>query len=439
MINRCLIVFLIFNLQSALVAQQKIDTIRIDNLDMLWKLAIENNSSQKIYQLKNQQAKADYNTSRSYLLPQISGNFSGQNNIKLASTAVPGELLGQPNTTQYLQFGKQFVYNAGVSISKSLFDWHAKAQSNIAKENIALNTAQQVANEQNLKTQIAQSYFTILVAKKAIEISENDLQISDSILLITKQKFQQGLVDAIAVNQANVNSNNILLNISQSKELYKNALVNIKILADMAENTLIYIKPIDKIESLYMSDITTIDQDKNVLIYSHNIEIQKWQNKISKAAFLPKFSINSYYGFQQFQDNFGMDFKSDSWKDYRYVALNMTVPIFKGFANKNKLKSNNIQTAIVKQQYNAALEQSKINDKSLQETIDNYISITNTSKKSFELYGNILKLNLQKFNEGIISEDIYYKAFDDYLKSENIYLNNLSTLIYNQAIIISRK
>lgn len=439
MINRCLIVFLIFNLQLALVAQQKVDTIRIDNLDMLWKLAIENNSSQKIYQLKNQQAKADYNTSRSYLLPQISGNFSGQNNIKLASTAVPGELLGQPNTTQYLQFGKQFVYNAGVSISKSLFDWHAKAQSNIAKENIALNTAQQVANEQNLKTQIAQSYFTILVAKKAIEISENDLQISDSILLITKQKFQQGLVDAIAVNQANVNSNNILLNISQSKELYKNALVNIKILADMAENTLIYIKPIDKIESLYMSDITTIDQDKNVLIYSHNIEIQKWQNKISKAAFLPKFSINSYYGFQQFQDNFGMDFKSDSWKDYRYVALNMTVPIFKGFANKNKLKSNNIQTAIVKQQYNAALEQSKINDKSLQETIDNYISITNTSKKSFELYGNILKLNLQKFNEGIISEDIYYKAFDDYLKSENIYLNNLSTLIYNQAIIISRK
>lgn len=439
MINRCLIVLLIFNLQLAVVAQQKVDTIRIDNLDMLWKLAIENNSSQKIYQLKNQQAKADYNTSRSYLLPQISGSFSSQNNIKLASTAVPGELLGQPNTTQYLQFGKQFVYNAGVSISKSLFNWQAKAQSNIAKENIALNTAQQVANEQNLKTQIAQSYFTILVAKKAIEISENDLQISDSILLITKQKFQQGLVDAIAVNQANLNSNNILLNSSQSKELYKNALVNIKILAGMAENTLIYLKPIDKIESLYMSDITAVDQDKNVLVYLHNIEIQKWQKRISKAAFLPKFGINSYYGYQQFQDNFGMDFKSDSWKDYRYVGLNMTVPIFTGFANKNKLKSNNIQTAIVKQQYNAALEQSKINDKSLQETIDNYISITNTSKKSFELYGNILKLNLQKFNEGIVSIDIYYKAFDDYLKSENTYLSNLSTLLYNQAIVFSRK
>ena len=207
----------------------------------------------------------------------------------------------------------------------------------------------------------------------------------------------------------------------------------------MAENTLIYVKTIDKIESLYMSDITTVDQDKNVLVYSHNIEIQKWQHEMSKAAFLPKFSINSYWGYQQFRDNFGMDFKSNSWKDYRYIALNMSVPIFTGFANKNKLKSNNIQTEIVNQQYIAAVEQSKINDESLQETIDNYLFITNTSKKSFELYGKNLQLNHQKFKEGLISIDIYYKAFDEYLKSENTYLNNLSTLLYNQAIVNSRK
>jgi len=406
---------------------------------MLWNLAIINNSSQKIYQLKNQQAKVDYNTSRAYLFPQISGIFSGQDNIKLGITPVPGELLGQPNTTQYLQFGKQFVYNTGVNISKSLFDWQAKAQSNIAKENIALNTAQQLANEQSLKTQIAQSYFTLLVTKKAIEISESDFKIADSILLITMQKFQQGLTDAIALNQAKVNNNNILISISQSKELYKNALVSIKILSGMSEHTQVYLKSIDKIESLYKTDITTVTQDKNLLVYSHNVEIQKWQIKFSKAAFLPKFSINSYYGYQQFRDNFRLDFKSNSWKDYRYIAINMNVPIFTGFANKNKLKSNNIQTEIVKIQHNAALEQSKINDKSLQETIDNYLSITNISKKSFELYGKNLELNLQKFNEGIISLDIYLKAFEDYLRSENTYLNNLSTLLYNQAILISRK
>jgi outer membrane protein len=437
--NKCVMVFLFFNLQSTLFAQQKEDSIRVDNLDMLWKLAIENNSSQKIYKLKNQQAKVDYNTSRAYLLPQINGSFSGQYNAKLATTPVPGELFGQPNTTQYLQFGNQFVYNTGVNISKSLFDWQAKAQSNIAKENIALNTSQQLANEQNLKTQIAQSYYTLLVADKAIQISENDLKVSDSILLITQQKFQQGLVDAIAVNQAIVNRNNILLSIAQSKELYKNALVSIKILAGMSENTHIYLKPINKIESLYKADITTVDQDKNVLVYSHNVEIQQLQHKMSKAAFLPKFSLNSYWGYQQFRDNFGMDLKSNSWKDYRYITLNMSVPIFTGFANKNKLKSNNIQTEIVNQQYIAALEQSKINDKSLQETLDNYLSITNTSKKNFELYGSNLQLNHQKFQEGLISIDIYFKAFDDYLKSENTYLNNLSTLLYNQAIVISRK
>lgn len=439
MINKCLIILLLFNFQFSVFAQEKVDTIHIDNLTTLWKLAIERNSSQKIYQFKNQQAKVDYNTSRAYLLPQISGIFSGQDNTKLATTPVPGEFLGQPNTTQYLQFGTQFVYNTAITISKSLFDWQAKAQSNLAKENIVLNTVQQLANEQNLKTQMAQSYFTLMVAKKAIEISENDLKISDSILSISQQKFKQGLADAILVNQAFVNSNNILLSISQSKELYKNALVSIKILAGLPEHTHIYFKPIDNIESLYKADISSFDQDKNLLVYSHNVEIQKWQYKIIKAATLPKFSINSYWGYQQFRDNFGIDFDSNLWKDYRYVVINMSVPIFTGFANKNKLKSNNIQTEIVKQQYNAALEQSKINDKSLQETIDNYFSMTSTSKKNFELYSNNLNLNLQKFNEGIIGVDIYYKAFDDYLKSENTYLSNLSTLLYNHAIVISRK
>ena len=440
MMNRCLIVFFFFNMHLAVFGQQNVDTIYINNLDILWKLAIENNSSQKIYQLKNNQAKVDYYSARDYiLLPQINGNFSGQDNFKLPTTPVPGQLLGMPNTTLFLQFGKQFVYNTGVNISKSFFDWQAIAQAKMAKANIALNTAQQLANEQNLKTQIAQSYFTLLIAKESIDISKKDLQLSDSILFITKQKLQQGLVDATLVNQAMVNSNNILLSITQSKELYKNALVNIKILAGISEQTQIYFKSIDKIENLYETYITTIEQDKNVLIYSHNIEIQKWQNKISKSAFLPKFSINTYWGYQQFRDDFGIDFTSNSWKDYRYLTININVPIFTGLVNKNKLKSSNIQTEIVKEQYNAALEQSKINDKSLQETIDNYLAITNTSKKNFELYENNLQLNFQKFNEGIISVDTYYKAFDDYLKSENAYLSNLSTLLINQAIVISRK
>ena len=439
MISRFLIAFFILNLQLSLFAQQKVDTIHIDTLDMLWKLGIENNSSQKIYKLKNQQIKFDYNNARAYLLPQISSTFSGQDNIKLATTPMPGELFGQPNTTLYLQFGKQFVYNTGVSLSQTFFDWQAKSKANITKEYIALNTAQQLANEQNLKTQIAQSYFTLLVAKEAIGISEKDLQMSDSILSITKRKFQQGLVDAIVVNQAAVNSNNILLSIFLSSELCKNAMVSIKNLVGISPNTQIYLKPFNKVESLYESHLITMKQDNNVLVYSNNIEIQKWQYKISKAAFLPKFSIYSYWGYQQFRDNFGMDFKSDSWKDYRYVALNISVPIFTGFANKSKLKSNTIQNQIVKEQYNAAVEQSIINDKNLLETIDNYLSITNISKKNFDLYNNNLQLNYLKFREGIISLDIYFKAFDDYFKSENAYLSNLSTLLFNQAIAITRK
>ncbi|HEV2354011.1 MAG TPA: TolC family protein, partial [Puia sp.] len=152
------------------------------SLPEVWSAAIKNNPNQHIYRLRAGQLAYEYRAAQSYLYPQVAGEFSGTDNLKLNVTPVPGELIGQPGKTLYLTFGKHYVYNAGLSGTENLFDWQYVFQSNMARENIRLNSLQQEAYEQNLKASAAQYYFSGLIAAASLRISDFDLRIADSIL-----------------------------------------------------------------------------------------------------------------------------------------------------------------------------------------------------------------------------------------------------------------
>lgn len=428
-----LLSLLTYNVQ----AQQR-DTLFIKNLERLWQIAKDSNAVQRADILKKQQAEADYKTAKSYLYPQLSAGFNGTDNFKLPTTPVPGELAGEPGKTMYVQFGKQYAYNANAIISKSLFNWQQQNQAKIAKENIALNHSLQQADEQTLLTQLAQYYFSWQVAYASTKISEQDLQLADSIMSITQQKFQQGSISALPVNKSAIDKNSVLQNIAQNKEMQQQALTKIKILLGVSVDAGISIQPVADFETFCTQGLLGLGADKTLLPYTNNINIAMRQVKLAKANAYPKIFLENNIGFQQFRDDFGMSFSNNAWESYRYLALNLNIPIFSGFATKNKIKSANVQQQLAQLQYESALKESRLNDTALQTSYSNYLNIATTSKKSFELYRNNLELTRQQFNEGIIDVDNYLKAYEDYLFSENTYLNNLLNLLFVQASFYAR-
>ena len=437
--NKGILLFAFFILFYTFVSSQKNDTIKIINLVKLWELAIEKNSNQKVYNLKNEQSIYDYKATNGILYPQVGFSFGGQDNLQLATTPVPGEVLGQPNNTLYLQFGNKFTYNTGITISKNIFDWQKIMQAKITNENISLAKAQQDAYIQNLKTQVAQSYYSFLIANESLDISNTDLLLADSIVQIIKQRFQQGLVDATAVNSASINYNIVQQNIFQTTEFRKQAITNIKILSGFTNDDNLGVVESNSFNSFSDRINIEIGTDKNLQVYPHNILISEYQRKEQKYVLLPKFSVLGYFGVQQFRDDFSMSFTKGAWTNYQYIGLNMSWPIFSGFTNSNKLKSVTVQKKIVEEQYKSATDQSKINDSALRDSYINYWNITHTSKKTFQLYAVNLELTRQKLKEGLISIDNYFKTFEDYLHAENTYLTNLSNLLSVQASILSRK
>jgi outer membrane protein len=404
-------------------------------------VALRDNPNQHIYRLKTGQLTADYHASQSYLLPQVAGNFSGQDNLKLSVTPVPGALINQPGKTLYLTFGKHYVYNAGVNAMENLFNWQYVFQSNIAHENITLNNLQQAAYEQNLKASTAQYYFSGLIAASSLRISGRDLLLADSILNTVRDRYTQGLTDLGAVHSAEINVNNVQQNILQSRQLLDQAIQNLKLLTGCtAQQTLTLDEQLaaDSISTDTSSPNLTPGPDKNLDVYAANTRLAELQGKFQKAAFYPTLSLSGFVGSQQFRDNFGLSSGDGAWNDYRYLQLNLNMPLFTGFYNRNKYQSARALARVNAQQYQDAVEEGKITDSLLVSTYDNDRQLVAASGRNLLLYRANVVLSRQKFEEGLISIDSFQKTFEDYLHAENTHLNNLSSLYSAMASIISR-
>jgi len=424
---------------EALLAQDKADTLKFNSLNEVVSLAIKNNPTQAVYQQQINQAKYNYKASKGFIYPSASGSFIGTDNLHLAVTPIPGELIGKPGTTFYAQFGKQFNYGTGITLGQDIIDWQSIFQAEIANNNIKLNELQQDSYIQGLKDQVGKLYFSTLTAKASLQIINTDRLLADSIVNLNRERFNEGTIDAIALNQEIISANNVLQNQAQSQQLYDQSIENLKILlGEKPENDPLLTESLN-LESLSIDNNITLNNDKNLDVYKQQIDIAGLQSKSQRSVAYPKLSASMYLGAQQYRDNFGLSFSSNAWNPYRYIGLSLTVPIFTGFTNSNKYKSALVQQNIAQLQYNSAKQQSEINDRLLIKNHNDYFDQVKASASNFKLYRSNLQLTKQKYLEGVIGMDVYLKAFQDYLTAENLYLSNLSTLLSTKATILSRQ
>ena len=404
-----------------------IDTLVIPNAEVLIKLGLKNNSNLKIFKLKISQSNYDYKASNYFKTPQINGTFNSQDNLKLSTTNIPGAPFGQPGKYIPISLGKPYTNSMGISAVQSVMDWQHIFQSKIAYQNTELLKAQEDQSIQNLKLQILQTYYSIITSLSAIKISEKDLQLSDSIVKIIEYKYTSGIIDESSFNQAKVSSNNIKLNIIQSTTLLKQSIAYIKNLVDLPVSTdLQFTLP----EQLFVENklIQELGSDKGLLPLQQLVKIDSLQIKEAKAKYYPKFNLVGYKGYDQFRDDLGIDFSRGTWNDYSYISLMATLPIYNGLVSRNKVKSMQYKKEVSKEQLKSATQQSLMNDQNLIENYQSTVKLIEITKNNFELLNKITTANFEKYINGLISLDVYFKSFEDYLKSENTYLNMVSNL-----------
>jgi outer membrane protein TolC len=103
-------------------------------------------------------------------------------------------------------------------LSKTLLDWQSIFQSKIAKSNTQLKQTEKAMFEQTLREQVAQIYYATITAQAAVNNAKEDLTLADSILQIASDRFREGLIDGLSLNQAKINRNNAFDKLEQNKQ-----------------------------------------------------------------------------------------------------------------------------------------------------------------------------------------------------------------------------
>lgn len=369
----------------------------------------------------------------------VTGSFSAQNNLNLATTPIPGELLGQPGELVNVQFGQDYNYNAGVTVSQTVLDWQKIIQAKSMKAGREIADIQADLFEEKLIEQVALYYYTALIAQRALEISEKDFELADSIRILTKLRFDEGLVDKASLNRAAINLNNIEQNLHSNQTVLEQSLNQLKVLLGISYGAELKLEE----EYLYGDQVFPVlmelEKDRNITLLERQLEQSRLKVKEQRSNFYPKLTFNGYFGQQQFQNDFTFSLDGEAWTDYSYIGLNLSVPLFTGLANSNRTKVAKIEHAIARKNLESETHKSQLRDDLLMKEYDLSLYTATSAYTNFELYGDNLELALQQYQQGITSLDSYLQVFEDYLRAENNYLSALSNIYNHYATILSRK
>ncbi|MEM6816017.1 MAG: TolC family protein [Bacteroidota bacterium] len=434
-IKNTLTLFLLVIIQGHLLAQD----ITLKSVDEAVSLALSKNIDYNNYILNQEKAQLEYKQAKSYRLPNINGTFSGQKNMDLATTPLPAEVFGgEQGQTVDVRFGQEYNYNAGISISKQLFNQEASLQAKLSKLGTRISKVEQDAFEEVLKEQVSLYYYTAIVSKKAIELGEQDLTSASQVYELTVEKYQEGIVDVLTVNSSKINQNSVKQNLNASRQLENQCLIELKKLLGMSPDDTL---AIEGTFEYYLPQIYTVDElEPNVEIKRAelNLEQSDLQLKLSQSSLLPSLSLNSYLGRQQFRNDFGLSFDNSSWSNYSYLSLNLSIPIFSGFNNRRDIKKSKLTEQISFNETQQAEQHAILEDKLLISDFNYSLKDAETALETYRLYEENQQLTLHKYEEGLISLDRYLTAFEEYLKAENAYLNTMSKIYTHYSQIIPR-
>lgn len=430
----CRVCLLICSLLSvSLVNGQQV----FQSLEEVWSYALKNNPENALYGLQVEKAVSDQKTASSALYPKIKGGISGQHNVSIAETPIPGEILGRPGEIEYVQFGLPFVYQANITLTKTLIDWQSIYQSKIAKTNTQLIKAEKLFYEQTLKEQVAQVYYATLTAQAVVQIAEKDLLLADSILMITSNRFQEGLIDVLTLNQARINRNSAFERLEQNRSyLYDNGLTLKSILGSTVGDSLVLREQIQITGTDLLSTVPT--NELSIKRYEIQVEMTDLERRKALSNYSPKLDFISSWGKIQYQENFTFSLNSSDWQSNSYLGLNLSIPIFLGLANKHQLNSAKTANRIARLNYEEELRKSSITDKKLWSNYQSAYTLALSTRQSLQISAENVQLAYQKYSEGLISLDGYLAIFDDYLNVENQYFSRLSDYLVNKATIVSR-
>ncbi|WP_052144347.1 TolC family protein [Sphingobacterium sp. SYP-B4668] len=401
-IRKWLLILLSFGVVGGSYAQEEL------TLGEAIQYALKNKADAKKSQLDVINAENKISEVRANALPQINLSAGLTYNPIIQKIALPdftGQNGGNPSL---VEMGQKWQATPTISLTQQIFNQSVFTGLKAASTTRAFYQINHELTEEQLIERVANSYYDVYQSKLELATIETNLQNTTKTRDVIDGLYKNGLAKKIDLDRTNVAVNNLesskqqMINAIQLKENALKFVIGMDVTKEisMPKNTF----EIDLAKALV--DTSSLDSRTEVKLLETQKQLLGYNKKSIEAQYYPTLSLNANYGYTGFGQQFPIfnSGPSINWANFSTIGVNLSFPIFTGYATRSKVRQAQIDIDKV----SVDIEDTKLG----------LLLASENAKK--QLKNSLLTINAQSDNVKLAKEVLF--------NVENNYKNGLATL-----------
>ncbi|MBD0331689.1 MAG: TolC family protein [Chitinophagaceae bacterium] len=379
-------------------------------------------------------------------LPQVNGNVSSNyypnipvqrfpNFIAAATYGVlthegvkdgNGNPIVAPNDFGYIQagFGSKFTTNAGVSFQQLLFDGQVFVGLQARRTAIEFQQKNVEVTEEVIKANIYKVYYQLAASKYQVNIINSNIARLEKLANDTRIMYKNGFAEKIDVDKVSVQLSNLQTEKEKVLNTIENGYYGLKLLMGMPIQDSLILKDTishDEITNGILDATTYKYQDRKEFQYAElSRRLNQFNMRRYRLSYVPTVALSATHSYVA-QGN-TLNYLKTKWNPITVIGLNISIPIFDGFAKDARIKRAQLQ---VKQTDNRIEELKLSIDREVHQAINNYTSALATldnQKRNMELAEKVYQQTTRKYQAGTGSSIEMQSANSDLAIAQSNYI-----------------
>jgi len=366
-------------------------------------------------------------------LPNITGSAGITDYITIPTSLLPGEIFGQPAGTYIpVRFGTKYNSSATIQLQQLLFDGQVFIALQARATSIEFQTKNKEVTEEVIKTNIHKIYYQLVLSKTQLDLLDANIARLEKLKHDAGELYKNGFAEKLDMDKISVQLANLQTEKTKALNSINIGYLGLKTLMGMpVKDTLVLLDKIndEQIREDFSNDTAYQYTDRKEFQYlSLGKKLNEFNIKRYQLSYIPTLSLTGLYSKNAQRNKFDIFGKGD-WFSTAYVGVNLSVPIFDGFARSSRIKRSRIELKQTENQLenlkltiDSEVEQSKINFKSALATMI-------TQKKNMELAEAVYNQTKKKFEVGTGSNTEITAAQTDLVTAQTNYISSLYSAI----------
>lgn len=347
----------------------------------------------------NNRNRSSYLSAR---LPQLAYSGDYKYNAIIPGQVVPGAFFGgAPGTFTTVQFGVPYTLSNTVQLTQILFNPQVEYGLAALKINEEIVNVQQKLTSQDVKYQVATTFFNLQAVSKQLKFVQGNLTNMEKLISNMEALVGQGMVIQTEADKLKI-SKMTLFNTSESLKASKDQLETLlKILIGMDPGGKIDLTTDEMIEKSILVDNSATSLPELELIAAQqkmNLEEHKGNN----MAYLPNISFYAAYNYNYNMkpaDNFRVGIEG------AFVGLRVDWKLFDGLEKYHKQKANLLNAEKLANQKELATKQLELKAANAKRQIQVQTNALALSKEQLKLAQSVYDQSVAKLELGTISSN----------------------------------